>query len=96
MKWKVSRHRGGPEDKRVGSEVAGLQQPSRGPSCIPPGSPPLCHPADEGLLASIGWLSSSSPLEGCLYVCRVEMYSHEVIIATNDVSPNAQIISKGM
>ena len=67
MKRKISRHRGGPEDKRVGSEVASLQQPSG----VPPCSPSLCNPVDEKRLAAMGWLSSSSPLEGRWhYVCR--------------------------
>ena len=55
-KQKISRHRGGHEDKGVGSEV---------------GSPPLCHPVYESRLAAMGQLSFSSLLVGCwCYVCR--------------------------
>ena len=46
---KSRRHRGGPEDKRVGSVAASLQRASGGP----PFKPPLCHPVAEGRLASI-------------------------------------------
>ena len=56
----ISRHRSGEEDKRVGSEVASHWQPAGGQPC----SPPLCHLVDEGQLAAMGWLSSSSLLVG--------------------------------
>ena len=36
VKWKISRHRVGPEDKRVGSEVASLWQPTLQPTSVPP------------------------------------------------------------
>ena len=58
--WKIRRHRGGSEDKRVSSEVASLQRHSRGPPC----SPPLCHIVDEDWVVSTGWLSSRGPLKG--------------------------------
>ena len=65
MKQKISWHRGGQEDKRVGSDVASLQWPSRGL----PGRH-LCHPVDEGLLTSMGWLSFRDQLEDrWCYVC---------------------------
>ncbi len=60
MKQRISSHRGGPEDKIVGSEVVSLWQPFRGPAC----NPPLFHPVDERWLATMGWLSSSGHLEG--------------------------------
>ena len=56
-------------DKRVGSEEAIFQRPSRGS----PSSPSLCHPVSEGQLASMEWLASRDPLEGrWCYVCGVE------------------------
>ncbi len=36
VKQKISRHRGGKEDKRVGSEVAILQLPTLQPTSVPP------------------------------------------------------------
>ena len=37
----------------------------------------LCHPVDEGSLASIGWLASGVVLEGCsCYACRDEIQRH--------------------
>ncbi len=69
MKRKISRHRSGQKDKRVGSEVTSLWWPTGGSPC----SPPLCHPVDEGEVAAISWLSSSGPSAGCwCYVCGVQ------------------------
>ena len=51
-------------DIRVGSQVASLWRPSRGP--------PLGHPVGERQLVSMGWLASKGRLEGrWCYVCRV-------------------------
>ena len=58
MKWEISRHKGGQEDKRVGSVVGSPRQPAIGLPC----SLPLCHPVDEGQLAIMG-----IPLGLCLY-----------------------------
>ena len=67
VKQNISRHIDGQEDKRVGSEVASLRQAASTPPC----SPPLCHPVDEGWLATMGWLSSSGrPAGRWCYVCR--------------------------
>ena len=56
VKWNISRHRGGQEDKTVGSKVTSLWWPAGGPPC----RMPLCHPVYKGRLATIGWLFSSS------------------------------------
>ena len=67
VKWKISGHRGGQGDKRVGSEVASLWQPAGSPPC----SPSLCHAMDEGWLAAMGWLSSCGLPASCwCYLCR--------------------------
>ena len=61
MKLKISRHRGGQEDKRVGLEMASLWQSTSSSPCIPP----LCHLVDEGRLATVGLLPSSGLPAGC-------------------------------
>ena len=67
VKWKVRWHRGGSEDKRVGSEEASFQRPSVGPPC----RTPLCHPVAERQLAT------GAPLKGrWCYVCRVLVISN--------------------
>ncbi len=74
VKWNISRRRGGQEDKKVGSEVASLQQPASGPPC----SPPLCHPVDKGRLAAMGWMSSSGlPVGRWCYARTVSNYMTE-------------------
>ncbi len=62
VKWKISRHRGGQEDKRVGSEMASLRQPAEGP--------PLCHPVDERRLATKGGCTLAAHLRaaGAMFV----------------------------
>ena len=50
VKWRIRRYRGGSGDKKVSTEEATLQRPSRGPHC----SPPLCHPVTEGQPATTG------------------------------------------
>ena len=50
VKRKINRHRGGHENKRVGSEAGSLWRPASGS----PYSPPLYHPVDEGRLAAMG------------------------------------------
>ena len=70
VKQKINRHRGGQENKRVGSEVTSLWWPTSNPPC----SPLLCHAVDEGLLATMGWLSSSGLPANCwCYVCRADI-----------------------
>ncbi len=66
VKCKISRHSGGPEDKRIGSG---------GPPC----SPSLCHPVDEiGQLDAMGWLvlclSGNHTIIKCVYigVCMIQ------------------------
>ena len=67
VKWNISRHRGGQEDKRVDSVVACHWWSAGGPPC----NPPLSHPVGEGRLANQWRLASGSPLVGHLcYVCR--------------------------
>ena len=58
LETRTRRHRGGPGDKNVGSEVASLWRPS-------------LQLTSEGQLVSRGWLASGGPLEGhwCC-VCR--------------------------
>ena len=68
VKWNISRHRGGQEDKRVGSVAACCWQYTSGPPC----NPPLCHPVGEGQLAVQWWLASGGlPAGHWCYVCRV-------------------------
>ena len=50
VRWNISRHRGGQDDKRVGSVAACPWRPAGGPPC----NPPLCHPVGEGGLATQG------------------------------------------
>ncbi len=67
VKQNISRHRGGPEDKRVGSVVACPWRPAAGPPC----NPPLSHPEGEGGLADQGQLTPGGPPAGrWCYVCR--------------------------
>ena len=65
VKWKISGHSSGREDKRASLEVAYLRWPTGGPL--------LCNPVDEGQLAAIGWLSFNGPSASCwCYVCRIQ------------------------
>ena len=74
VRQNISRHRGGREDKRVGSVAACRQRSAGGPPC----NPPLSHPVGEGQLADQWQLASGGPLVGrWCYICRV--FTFEVL-----------------